>query len=93
MSLKGSYSPINLYSLPVVTGADHGHTDQRTVNLGSLVLLLHPLEIQLGEHVQVVGQLDDEVQLHQEAHGVVRVALPCAGHAEQTVTEHDVQAP
>lgn len=84
----------NNFSLEIVGPGDDGETQNSMNNFRLLVLALNLLEVQLGQHVQVVGQLDDEEQLVQEAHRVVRVVLPQQRElAEEAVADHHVGAP
>jgi hypothetical protein len=52
----------------------------RVLHLGRLFILLDLLEIQFGEHVKVVGKLNDEVELVKEAHWVVWEVCPETRH-------------
>lgn len=60
----------------VVRDADKGESQDRVDDLVLLVLLLDLLEVQLGQHMNVVGQLDDKVEFVEEAHRVVGVVFP-----------------
>lgn len=48
-------------------------------DLWLLIFLFHSLEIQLGKHVQIVGELDNVEHFVQEAHRVVWESFPKAG--------------
>ena len=60
---------------------------------GSHILFLDALEVELGEDVQPVGDLDDEEELVHEAHVDVRVGLPEAADVEQLIPHDDVDGP
>lgn len=63
-------------------------------DLGCAVFGLDLLEVELGQHVQVVGELDDVEELVQEAHRVLGVVLPQQRQLiEEAVTQHDVGSP
>merc|ERR1719147_135080 len=57
------------------------------------VLLLGLLEIQLREDMEPVGDLDDEEELEEEGHVVVRIAIPEVGDIEEILLEDDVPSP
>lgn len=82
------------HSLEVISGTDNGQTDQGMYDLLAVLLPLHLLEVQLGKHMQIVGQLDDEVQLHEEAHRVIGVAGPGRRkRGDKAVANHDLDSP
>lgn len=63
-------------------------------DLWLLLLLLDLLEVQLRQHMQIVGQLDDEVQLVQEDHRMGRITDPqLVTVANVSFTQDHVQTP
>lgn len=63
-------------------------------DLGCAVLGLYLLEVELGQHVQVVGELDDVEELEQEAHRVLWVVLPQQRQlVEEAIAQHNVSTP
>lgn len=72
-----------------VEEADDDGAGDRVLHLGELLVLLDLLEVQLGQHVQVVRQLDDEVELVEEAHRVVRVVRPQPAHVLSVLLAND----
>lgn len=84
----------SLYSLQVVGGANNDHPKDRLYDFGEPVVRLNFLEVELGQHVKVVGQLDDVVELEQEAHRMVWVVLPGQRKLlEKSIAHHHVGAP
>lgn len=59
-----------------VEEANDDSSSDRMLHLSELLVLLDLLEVQFGQHVEVVGELDDEVQLVKEGHWVDWVICP-----------------
>lgn len=55
-------------------------TSNRMFHLGWLLVLLDLLEVKFREHMQVIRQLDDEIELVKEAHWMIRVVCPETRH-------------
>ena len=72
---------------------DEGQIEAGILDLGGHVLLLHLLEVELGEDVEPVGDLDNEEKFEHEGHGVVRVALPEGREGEEVLAVDDVPGP
>lgn len=72
-----------------VEEADNCRASNRVLDLGRLFVLLDLLEVQFREHVQVIRELNDEVQLVQEAHRVVRIVRPKLRHVLGVLLAND----
>jgi len=53
-----------------------GQVQAGILDLNRHILFLHLLEVQLGEHVQPVGNLRNEKEFEAEGHGIVWISLP-----------------
>ena len=77
----------------VVGGHDKGQVEAGVLDLGRHVLLLGLLEIELGEDVEPVGDLDNEEELEHECHIIVRISLPQGGQVDHVLAVDDVAGP
>ena len=72
---------------------DECQVEDCVLDLRRHVFLLCLLEVKLGEDVEPVGDLNDEEELEEESHVVVRIAFPYGGYIEEILPEDEVPSP
>lgn len=72
---------------------DENQVQARVLDLGRHVLFLGLLEVELGENMQPVRDLDDEEELEEEGHVVVWITIPQSRHVHEVFSHNNVATP
>lgn len=72
---------------------DEGKVEDSILDPWWHVFLLDLLKVKLGKDVEPVRDLNDEEELEEEGHIVVRVGLPDGGHIQEVLPKDEVSTP